>query len=43
MKKTLDATLVLLFLLLSFNRADAIFDGKKAPRGTDWALSLIHI
>jgi len=37
MKKTLGATLVLLFLLLSFNRANAIFDGKKAPRGTDWA------
>lgn len=37
MKKILGAAFVLLFLLFSFNAADAIFDGKKAPRGTDWA------
>ena len=41
MKKTLDATLVLLFLLLSFNRADAAmtdsaFAKGKPPRGIDW-------
>ena len=41
MKKTLGATLVLLFLLLSFNRADAAmtdsaFAKGKPPRGIDW-------
>ena len=41
MKKTLGSTLVLLFLLLSFNRADAakavyIFDESFTPCGEDW-------